>query len=72
MGGNEAAYLLRRLSRIDGNWLARYEAGEFPSVRQAAIAAGIVKVPGGLDRLRAAWKKATKDERLAFLEEATP
>lgn len=42
------------------------------AVRQAAIAAGIVKVPGGLDRLRAAWKKATKDERLAFLEEITP
>jgi len=42
------------------------------AVRQAAIAAGIVKVPGGLDRLRAAWKKATKDERLAFLEEIAP
>ena len=70
--GTSAAYLLRRLSRMDGDWLDRYEAGEFPSVRQAAIAAGIVKVPGGLDRLRAAWKKATKDERLTFLEEATP
>jgi hypothetical protein len=42
------------------------------AVRRAAIAAGIVKVPGGLDRLRAAWKKATKDERLAFLEEIAP
>ena len=70
--GTGSAYLLRRLSRMDGDWLARYEAGEFPSVRKAAIAAGIVKVPGGIDRLRAAWKKATKDERLAFLEEITP
>ena len=42
------------------------------AVRQAAIAAGIFKVPGALDRLRAAWKKATKDERVAFLEEITP
>lgn len=71
-GGNGSAYLLRRLSRMGGNWLERYEAGEFKSVRAAAIAAGIVKVPGGLDRLRAAWKKATKEERLAFLEEITP
>ena len=39
------------------------------SVRQAAIAAGIVKVPTVIDKLRAAWKKATKEERLAFLEE---
>lgn len=42
------------------------------AVRRAAIAAGIVKVPSGIDRLRAAWKKATKEERLAFLEEITP
>lgn len=67
--GNGSAYLLRRLSRIDGNWLARYEAGEFPSVRQAAIAAGIVKVPTVIDRLRSAWKKASPADRLAFMEE---
>lgn len=42
------------------------------SVRQAAIAAGIVKVPTVIDKLRAAWKKATEEERLAFLEEITP
>ena len=42
------------------------------SVRQAAIAAGIVKVPTVIDKLRSAWKKATKEERLAFLEEIAP
>jgi hypothetical protein len=42
------------------------------AVRQAAIAAGIVKVPTVIDKLRAAWKKATKEERLAFLEEIAP
>ncbi len=68
-GGNGGEYLLRRLSRMDGDWLERYEAGEFKSVRAAAIAAGIVKVPTVIDKLRAAWKKATKEERLAFLEE---
>jgi len=71
-GGTGAEYLLRRLSRMDGDWLARYEAGEFKSVRAAAIAAGIVKVPTVIDKLRAAWKKATKEERLAFLEEIAP
>jgi hypothetical protein len=70
--GTGSAYLLRRLSRMDGDWLERYEAEEFKSVRAAAIAAGIVKVPAAIDKLRAAWKKATKEERLAFLEEITP
>jgi hypothetical protein len=70
--GTGSAYLLRRLSRMDRDWLARYEAGEFKSVRSAAIAAGIVKVPTVIDKLRAAWKKATKEERLAFLEEIAP
>jgi len=50
--GTCSAYLLRRLSRMDGDWLDRYEAGEFKSVRAAAIAAGIVKVPCVLNRLR--------------------
>lgn len=68
-GGNGSAYFLRRLSRMDGDWLDRYEAGEFPSVRQAAIAAGIVKVPTVMDRLRSAWKKASPADRLAFMEE---
>jgi hypothetical protein len=67
--GTGSAYLLRRLSRLEGSWLDRYEAGEFKSVRAAAIAAGIVKVPTVIDKLRAAWKKATKEDRLAFLEE---
>jgi len=33
------------------------------AVRQAAIAAGIVKVPGVLDQFLRLWKKATPDER---------
>lgn len=39
------------------------------SVRQAAIAAGIVKVPTALDRLLKLWAKATPAERKQFLEE---
>jgi hypothetical protein len=70
-GGNGSAYLLRRLARLGGDWIDRYEAAEFPSVRAAAIAAGIVKVPTALDKLRSAWSKATPEERKTFLAEAT-
>lgn len=68
--GSGPAYWAARLRRDHPE--ADFDESVRGSVRQAAIAAGIVKVPGGLDRLRAAWKKATKDERLAFLEEITP
>lgn len=39
------------------------------SVRQAAIAVGIVKVPGVLDQLRKIWAKATDADRRTFMEE---
>lgn len=69
-GGTGAAYLLRRLARLGDDWIERYEAGEFASVRQAAIAAGIVKVPSVLDKLRKLWAKATEADRRTFMEEA--
>lgn len=70
-GGTGAAYLLRRLARLGGDWMDRYEAGEFASVRQAAIAAGIVKVPSVLEKLRKLWAKASEADRRAFMEEIT-
>ena len=39
------------------------------SVRQAAIAAGIVKVPSVLDTLRKIWAKATEADRRTFMDE---
>jgi len=47
----------------------RMEAGEFPSVRQAAIAAGIVKVASVLEQLRKVWAKATEADRRTFMDE---
>ena len=64
-------YRQRKLKAEHPELWAEVEAGT-KSTHGAAIAAGIVKVPGGIDRLRAAWKKATKEERLAFLEEIAP
>ena len=45
------------------------KAGEYKSVRAAAIDAGIVKIPTALDQLRKAWAKASADERATFLGE---
>ena len=42
-GGNERTYLARRLLRDRPDLFERLEAGEFSSVRQAALEAGIVK-----------------------------
>ena len=44
------------------------KAGEFKSVRQAAIEAGIVKEPTTLELLNRYWKKANPAERVKFLE----
>jgi len=41
------------------------------SVRQAAIAAGIVKVPSVLDTLRRLWAKASEADRRTFMEEVS-
>lgn len=41
------------------------------SVRQAAIAAGIVKVPSVIDQLRKLWAKATEADRRTFMDEVS-
>ena len=74
--GNRSEYLLARLARDADKCpkaatiLDAFERGEYPSVRQAAIAAGIVKVPSQLDVLRKAWRAATPAERAIVLAEA--
>ena len=69
--GNAADYLTARLKRDHGEIFQRLAAGEFTSVRQAAIAAGIVKVPSVLDQLRKLWAKATDADRRTFMDEVT-
>jgi len=43
--GTQASYLTSRIKRDHPEILERMKAGEFKSVRQAAIEAGIVKIP---------------------------
>ena len=61
--GNAADYLTARLKRDYDDIFQRLAAGEFTSVRQAAIAAGIVKVPTTLEAFLKLWKKASAEER---------
>ena len=65
-GGTGSEYLLRRLAKTAPDFLDRYEAGEFKSVRAASIAAGHIKVATVLQRLLKLWEKATEAERRKF------
>jgi hypothetical protein len=65
--GNHADYLTARIARDFPDILERMKAGEFKSVRQAAIEAGIVKVKTPLEHLKHWWNKANKDERIEFV-----
>lgn len=57
-GGNQSEYLLRRLARDNPEILDELEAGKIKSVRQAAIAAGIVKVKNADEKAVEAVRKA--------------
>lgn len=65
--GPTADYLTARIARDRPDVLERMKAGEFPSVRQAGIAAGIVKVPTPLDLLRRAWSRASTERGETFI-----
>ena len=63
------AYLAARLRRDHPD--AVFDEAIRGSVRQAAIAAGIVKVPSVLDKLRKLWAKATEADRRTFMDEVS-
>lgn len=63
------AYLAARLRRDHPD--AVFDESVRGSVRQAAIAAGIVKVPSVIDKLRTLWAKATEADRRTFMDEVS-
>lgn len=65
-GGNGAPYLLRRLAKTEPAIVKRYQAGEFASVRAAAIEAGIIKIIQPLDAAIKAWRKLSKPDKAKF------
>jgi len=66
--GVNSQYLRARLKRDCPDILQALDRGEFPSVRQAAIAAGIVKVPTLLDQAVKLWQRMSGAERQKFLK----
>jgi hypothetical protein len=66
--GNDPDYLTARIARDRPDIHQRMKDGKYKSVRAAAIEAGIIKVPTGLQQLQKAWRKASDDERQSFLE----
>lgn len=67
--GNSPKFLAARLRRDHPD--AVFDESVRGSVRQAAIAAGIVKVPSVLDQLRKLWAKASDADRRTFMDEVT-
>jgi hypothetical protein len=73
--GTDADYLTARIARDAPAVLERMKAGEFKSVRAAAIAAGVVKPPDPVKGLVKAVRKLDTTKRLAVfsaLVEAFP
>lgn len=68
-GTANTAYLAARLRRDHPD--ADFDESVRGSVRKAAIAAGIVKVPGVLDQLRKLWAKASEADRRTFMDEVS-
>ncbi len=66
--GTSREYTLARLERDTPELAARVRDGEI-SAHAAAIEAGFRKRPTPINQLRSAWKRASKSERKAFLNE---
>lgn len=69
VGDRGSGYWLRRLAREAPDTLAQYEQGDFPTPTAAARAAGFKVSASELQKLYRSWKRATADERAAFLDQ---
>lgn len=61
--GMRKTYLVARIARDRPDILERMKAGEFVTVRQAAIAAGIVKDITRIDQFQKLWHSASEEEK---------
>ncbi len=64
--GNSTSYLAGRIKRDHPDIEKRIKAGEFKSMRAAAIAAGIVKVPTAYEQVCKGWNKLNASEKRRF------
>jgi hypothetical protein len=66
-GSTNSNYLLSRLKRDAPDIAEKYFKGEYPSVRQAALAAGIVKQQSPFEKAVKAMKKLDNEQDLIEL-----
>jgi len=66
-GKRDAEYYKKRLQREHPGIFADLVAGAYPSVRAAALTAGLVKPRSALSELKSAWRKATPAQKRQFL-----
>jgi hypothetical protein len=64
--GENSEYWLARLKRDHPEIREAYDKGEYPSVRAAAIEAGIVKIKSPLEQLYHWWDKTNNEDRETF------
>jgi hypothetical protein len=67
--GANTEYYLARLKRDHPDIAEALVHGEYPSVRAAAKAAGLVSEPTPLETLHRAWRKVSQEDRLRFLHD---
>jgi hypothetical protein len=67
-GKDTVDYIKAHLRRDDPDLAARVERGEL-SANAAAVAKGWRKKPTRLDKLRAAWRRTSPEDRRTFLSE---
>jgi hypothetical protein len=64
--GNDPAYLAARIKRDRPDIAAAVERGEYKSIREAAIQAGIIKKPDPVQIALRAWASMTDEQRDEF------
>jgi hypothetical protein len=66
VGSNSTSYLAARLKRDHPEIAEAVKRGEYPLIRAAAKAAGIIKPPDAYKQLLAWWDRASDEERISF------
>jgi len=65
-GKRDAAYYRARLRRDYPTFFVGLASGKYGSVREAAAAAGLIRLPSRLDALKREWKRANEPQRDQF------
>lgn len=66
-GKRDAAYYRARLRRDHPTVSAGLSSGKYASVREAAAAAGLIRLPSRLDALKREWNRASKTQHVEFI-----